>query len=75
MKIINNRYEILSVYYHGEYGYVYKVRDLIDKSSHYSEQKDLNDYLKSKNILNNNLANDVDESRNTEQTNSYRRKR
>ncbi|HNV44508.1 MAG TPA: hypothetical protein PKH20_07140, partial [Exilispira sp.] len=33
MKIINNRYEILSVHYHGEYGYVYKVRDLIDKSS------------------------------------------
>jgi diguanylate cyclase (GGDEF)-like protein len=32
MKIINNRYEILSVYYHGEYGYIYKVRDLIDKS-------------------------------------------
>ena len=50
-------------------------KNLIDKSSHYSEQKDLNDYLKSKNILNNNLANDVDESRNTEQTNSYRRKR
>ncbi|SHI81494.1 Toprim-like [Cruoricaptor ignavus] len=46
-----------------------------DFSVTYSDHKDLNDYLKSKNILNNNLANDVDESRIPEQANTYRRKR
>lgn len=46
-----------------------------DFSVTYSDHKDLNDYLKSKNILNNNLANDIDESRNPEQANTYKRKR
>lgn len=46
-----------------------------DFSVTYSDYKDLNDYLKSKNNLKNNFANDVDENRNPEQTNTYRRKR
>lgn len=46
-----------------------------DFSVTYSDHKDLNDYLKSKNNLKNNFANDVDENRNSEQTNNYRRKR
>ena len=46
-----------------------------DFSVTYSDYKDLNDYLKSKNNLKNNFANDVDENRNPEQTNNYRRKR
>lgn len=50
-------------------------KNLIDKSSHYSDHKDLNDYLKSKSNLKNNWTNDVDENRNPEQTNTYRRKR
>lgn len=49
--------------------------DLKDFSVTYSDHKDLNDYLKGKSGLKNNLANDVDESRNTEQTNTYKRKR
>lgn len=50
-------------------------KNLIDKSSYYSDHKDLNDYLKSKNNLKNNWTNDIDENRNPEQTNTYRRKR
>lgn len=46
-----------------------------DFSVTYSDYKDLNDYLKSKNNLKNNFANDVDENRNPEQTNTYKRKR
>lgn len=46
-----------------------------DFSVTYSDYKDLNDYLKSKNNLKNNFANDVDENRNSERTNNYRRKR
>ena len=46
-----------------------------DFSVTYFDHKDLNDYLKSKNNLKNNFANDVDENRNPEQTNTYRRKR
>ena len=49
--------------------------DSKDFSVTYSDHKDLNDYLKGKSGLKNNLANDVDESRNTEQTNTYKRKR
>lgn len=50
-------------------------KNLIDKSSHYQNHKDLNDYLKSEKNLKNNLANDIEESRQSEQANSYRRKR
>ena len=46
-----------------------------DFSVTYSDHKDLNDYLKSKSNLKNNWTNDVDENRNPEQTNTYRRKR
>lgn len=46
-----------------------------DFSVTYSDHKDLNDYLKSKNNLKNNSANDIEESVRLEQTNTYRRKR
>jgi len=46
-----------------------------DFSVTYSDHKDLNDYLKSKSDLKNSLGSNVDESRNPEQTNTYRRKR
>lgn len=46
-----------------------------DFSVTYSDHKDLNDYLKSKSGLKNSLSKDIDESRNPEQTNTYRRKR
>lgn len=46
-----------------------------DFSMTYSDHKDLNDYLKSKSNLKNNLSNDIDENRNPEQKNNYRRKR
>ena len=46
-----------------------------DFSMTYSDHKDLNDYHKSKSGLKNSLSKDIDESRNPEQTNTYRRKR
>ncbi len=46
-----------------------------DFSVTYFDHKDLNDYLKSKSNLKNNLSNDIDENRNPEQKNNYRRKR
>jgi hypothetical protein len=36
-------------------------KNLIDKSSHYQNHKDLNDYLVNKNNLKNNLTDDIDE--------------
>lgn len=45
-----------------------------DFSVTYSDYKDLNDYLKSSS-LKNNFVNDIDESRNPEQANTYKRKR
>lgn len=46
-----------------------------DFSVTYPDHKDLNDYLKSRSDLKNSLGSNVDESRNPEQTNTYRRKR
>lgn len=46
-----------------------------DFSVTYSDHKDLNDFLKSRSDLKNSLDSNVDESRNPEQTNTYRRKR
>ena len=46
-----------------------------DFSVTYPDHKDLNDYLKSRSDLKNILGSNVDESRNPEQTNTYRRKR
>ena len=48
---------------------------LINKSSHYQNHKDLNDYLKSGKNLKNSLADNIDEGIKSEKTNSYRRKR
>lgn len=46
-----------------------------DFSVTYSDHKDLNDYIKSKNNLKNNFTNNVEESRNPEKANTYKRKR
>ena len=50
-------------------------KNLINKSSHYQNHKDLNDYLKSGKNLKNSLADNIDEGIKSEKTNSYRRKR
>ena len=50
-------------------------KNLIDKSSHYQNHKDLNDYLVNKNNLKNKLTDDIDEGIKSELSNSYRRKR
>ena len=46
-----------------------------DFSVIYSNHKDLNNYLKSKSILKNNLTNDIEEGIKSEQSNSYKQKR